>query len=268
MPQSRVKRHTVTQLTQLLLAAVTISTLIVPRSLTAMVPAKPVTVYAAASLTAVLQVLGPRFTAETGVPVTFSFAASSQLARQIESGAPAEVFVSADEAWMDYLEQRHLIQASSRTDVAGNRLVLIAAANSTLSLKISPHFQLLEAIGTGRLSIGDPLSVPIGRYAKAALTSLGVWVQVADHVLPAENARSALMYVERGEAPLGIVYETDAQSARGVRIIGTFPASTHPPIRYPAALTQQASANANRWLHYLQSTDAAHVFQAQGFIAP
>jgi len=157
-----------------------------------------ITVFAAASLTNALQELGDRFTKETSIPVKFSFAASSTLARQIESGAPADVFFSADLEWMDYLQTRNLIQPQSRHDVLGNRLVLIAPADSTITLKIAPYFKLAAALGKGRLATGDPESVPVGRYAQQALTKLGVWKDVQTRLVPADSVRSALAFVDRG----------------------------------------------------------------------
>src|SRR6202051_3369203 len=175
-------------------------------------------VFAAASLTNALQELGDGFTEETSVPVKFSFAASSTLARQIENGAPADVFLSADQEWMDYLQTRNLIRADTRRDVLGNRLVLIAPADSTIKLKIEPRFALAAALGKGRLATGDPDSVPVGRYARAALTKLGVWDSVTERLVRAENVRAALAFVARGEVPLGIVYKTDALVEKGVRV--------------------------------------------------
>jgi molybdate transport system substrate-binding protein len=255
----------------LLSCVVAVLALGVPHSL---VTAKPNTksdaiiVFAAASLSPALQILGPQFTSNTGIVVTLSYAASSQLARQIEAGAPADMFLSADEEWMDYLERRALIQPTTRHDVVGNHLVLVAPSKSHIVLTVSPHFRLAQALGHERLAMGEPLSVPVGRYAKAALISLGVWDQVSDHILPADNARTALMYVEREEAALGIVYGSDAHSSKSARIVATFPDDTHSAIRYPMALTQHAHPNATRWLNYLRGTEARRVFQEQGFTAP
>ena len=224
-----------------------------------------IVVFAAASLTDALQELGTDFGKSTGITVKFSFAASSALARQIESGAPADIFFSADLDWMDYLQERKLIQAESRRDVLGNRLVLIAPAASTVELRIAPGFPLVTALGKGRLATGDPESVPVGRYAKAALKSLGVWSAVAEHVVGAENVRTALVYVERGEAPLGIVYKTDALIDKGVRIVDTFPADSHPPITYPMALTVGGRTVAARFADFLSTPAAVAVFVKYGF---
>lgn len=223
-------------------------------------------VFGAASLTNVLQDLGDAFTKQSSIPVKFSFAASSTLARQIESGAPADVFFSADLDWMDYLQTRNLIQRATRRDVVGNRLVLIAPADSTIALKIEPHFALAAALNGKRLATGDPQSVPAGRYARSALTSLGVWNEVADRIAPADSVRSALAFVDRGEAPLGIVYETDAMIDKKVRIVDVFPATSHDPIVYPIALTIHASPAAAKFLAYLESPAADPAFKAYGFV--
>jgi molybdate transport system substrate-binding protein len=223
-------------------------------------------VFAAASLTDALQQVDGAFSAQTGIAVKASFAASSVLAKQIEAGAPAQVFLSADREWMDYLEQRGRLQSGSRHDLLGNELVLIAPADSALRLKIAPHFALLAALGDGRLASGDPDSVPAGLYARAALTRLGVWAQVADRLVRAENVRAALMYVARGEAPLGIVYQTDARAEGRVRVIDVFPADSHPPITYPLALTAGAGADAARYAAFLTSDAARDVFVGRGFV--
>jgi molybdate transport system substrate-binding protein len=222
-------------------------------------------VFAAASLTDALQALGDGFGKSSGVTVKFSFAASSTLARQIENGAPADIFFSADLEWMDYLQTRKLIQTESRHDVLGNRLVLIAPANSPISLKIEPHFPLAAALGNGRLATGDPDSVPVGRYARAALTTLDVWNSIADKLVRAENVRAALAFVERGEVPLGIVYRSDALVDKGVRIVDVFPLDSHPPITYPIALTLGAKSSAAKFAAYLRTPAAAAVFLKYGF---
>jgi molybdate transport system substrate-binding protein len=225
----------------------------------------PITVFAAASLTNVLQELGDGFTKETSIPVRFSFAASSALARQIENGSPADIFFSADLEWMDYLQTRNLIQSDTRRDVLGNRLVLIAPADSKIKLTIEPHFPLLAALGKGRLATGDPDSVPVGRYAREALTTLGVWEGVADRVVRADSVRSALAFVDRGEAPLGIVYETDALIDKHVRVVDVFPADSHLPIIYPIALTHTANADAARFAAYIRGPAGNVAFKAYGF---
>jgi len=227
--------------------------------------ARAITVFGAASLTNVLQDLGDAFTRETSIPVKFSFAASSTLARQIESGAPADVFFSADLDWMDYLQKRNLIQPQSRHDVVSNRLVLICPADSTIKLKIEANFPLAAALGKHRLATGDPDSVPVGRYAKQALTHLGVWDAVAERIVRADSVRSALAFVDRGEAPLGIVYETDALVDKNVRMVDTFPADSHSPIIYPVALTNSAKPDAAKFVAYLRGPAGDAAFAHYGF---
>ena len=222
-------------------------------------------VFAAASLTNVLGELSPVFEKANGVTVKLSFAASSALARQIESGAAADVFVSADQEWMIYLDDRKLIAPGTRRDLVGNRLVLIAPADSKAALKIEPGFKLAAALGDGRLATGDPDTVPVGKYAKSALTSLGVWQSVEAKIARAENVRAAMMYVARGEAPLGIVYATDALVDSKVRIVDTFPERTHTPITYPAATTRTARAEAQAYVAFLASSEAAATWKKFGF---
>jgi molybdate transport system substrate-binding protein len=224
-----------------------------------------ITVFAAASLTNALQELGDGFTKQTSIPVRFSFAASSTLARQIENGAPADVFLSADLEWMDYLQMRNLIRADTRHDVLGNRLVLIAPADSKTKLKIEPRFPLAAALGTGRLATGDPDSVPVGRYAREALTNLEVWKDVGDRLVRADSVRSALAFVDRAEAPLGIVYETDALIDKRVRVVDVFPAGSHKPIVYPIALTSAAKPDAARFVAYIRGPAGVVAFKAYGF---
>lgn len=225
-------------------------------------------VFAAASLSDVLQEIGAAYTDETKQSLRFSFAASSTLARQIEMGAGAEVFVSADVEWMDYLQKRGHIDASSRSDIAGNRLVLIAPSDSNIELHIEPSFPLGGALSRGRLAIGDPDIVPAGRYARAALTTLGVWNDVAKRLVFADNVRTALAYVARGETPLGIVYATDARVEERIRIVDTFPSTTHPPILYPAAATTGARPASREFLVFLVGAHAQEILRRYGFLAP
>lgn len=226
-----------------------------------------VTVFAAASLTNAMQDLGKAYTEKTGVKVVFSFASSSAIAKQIESGAPADLFISADAEWMDYLQQRSLIDVATRKDILSNRLVLIAPAGSTVQLKIAPGFPLAQALGKdGRLSTGDPDFVPVGRYARSALTNLGVWNDVADRLLRAENVRSAMAFVSRGEAPLGIVYLSDVGVDKKVRIVDTFPTSSHLPIVYPAALVKGAKAGTQEFYAFILTPESRAVFEKFGFI--
>jgi molybdate transport system substrate-binding protein len=222
-------------------------------------------IFGASSLTDVLNEIGPAYTRDTGQPVKFSYAASSVLARQIEASAKADVFMSADTEWMDYLQSRSLIDKSTRKNLLGNRLVLVAPASSTVQLKIAPNFPLAATLGKGRLATGDPDSVPVGRYARSALTSLGVWNDVADHLVRAENVRSALGFISRGEAPLGIVYETDALVDKKVRVVDVFPASSHLPIVYPVAATAGAHAGAGKFVEYLSGPAAGALFKKYGF---
>jgi molybdate transport system substrate-binding protein len=226
----------------------------------------PITVFAAASLTNVLDELGREFTKATGVLVRSSFASSSILARQIEAGAGADVYLSADQDWMDYLDQRGLIQRSTRHNLLSNRLALIAPADSNVTLKIEPGFPLVSVLGTGRLVTGDPDIVPVGRYARSALMSLGVWNGVADRLVRAEDVRTALVIVARGEAPLGIVYETDARVEKRVRLVGLFPEDSHPRIIYPMALTKDAITDAAGFADFLRSDTSRAVFERYGFI--
>jgi molybdate transport system substrate-binding protein len=226
---------------------------------------KAITVFAAASLTNALQDLGDAFTKDTSIPVRFSFAASSALARQIENGSRADMFFSADLEWMDYLQARNLIQPATRHDVLGNQLVLIAPLDSKISLKIEPHFALTAAVGKSRLATGDPDSVPVGRYAHEALANLGVWDEVAPRLVRADSVRSALAFVDRGEAALGIVYATDAMVDKNVRVVGIFPASSHMPIIYPVALTSGARSDAAKFLAYIRGPAGDLAFRHYGF---
>jgi molybdate transport system substrate-binding protein len=223
-------------------------------------------VFAAASLTDVLGELSSSFEQQAGTPVKLSFAASSVLARQIEAGGEADVFVSADPQWMDYLQRRDLIDEPTRRNLAGNRLVLIAPADSRVELRIAPGFPLVAALGEGRLSTGDPDIVPAGRYARAALVSLGLWEELRDRLVRADNVRSAMMFVARGEAPLGIVYATDALIDAKVRVVDTFPETTHAPITYPAAATRGARVGAIAYLNYLASPPAGETWRRFGFV--
>ncbi len=222
-------------------------------------------VFAAASLTNVLGELAPEWEKSSGVSVKLSFAASSVLARQIEAGVKADVFVSADQEWMDYLQSRHLLVPSTRRNLAGNRLVLIAPSDGRIELRIAPRFRLVDALGTGRLATGDPDTVPVGRYARSALTTLGVWDELSDRLVPADNVRSAMVFVARGEVPLGIVYATDAAADPKVRIVDTFPANSHAPITYPAAAIHGSKPQAAEFIIFLASEPARAVWRKFGF---
>lgn len=228
--------------------------------------AADVTVFAAASLKNALDDVNAAWKAEAGKEATISYAASSALAKQIEEGAPADVFISADLPWMAYLTERDLVKTDSVVELLGNRLVLIAPADSGAVLDIGPGFDLLAALGDGRLAMGQVDSVPAGKYGREALTSLGVWDQVEGHVAQAENVRAALALVATGEAPFGIVYETDANSDKSVKVVGVFPEDSHAPIVYPAAVTAEAaSADAGAFMEFLRTEAAAELFQKQGF---
>lgn len=232
---------------------------------------KPVTVFAAAALQDALRALGQAWTARGNAAPRLSFAASSALARQIEQGAPADIFMSADENWMDYLQRRGLIVPATRASPLGNALVLVAPANSTAQATLARGTDLAALLGPqGRMAIGDPAHVPAGRYAQAALDWMGQWQAVAPRLARAENVRAALLLVERGEAPLGIVYATDARVAAGLRVVATFPAESHPPISHPFALTRRAEGNAaaRAFLAFLASAEAAPTWQRFGFGLP
>jgi molybdate transport system substrate-binding protein len=228
-------------------------------------PRREIVVFGAASLTDVLGEIAAGFTRDTGIPVKTSFAASSALARQIESGSRADVFFPADLEWMDYLAARKLIQGATRREVVGNRLVLIAPADSKASVQLAPGLSLTAALAGGRLASGDPDSVPVGKYAHAALTKLGAWQQVEARLIRAENVRAALAYVARGEAALGIVYATDARLESKVRVVDIFPENSHPPIHYPIAATATAGAEGVRFVEYVASAAARPVFVKYGF---
>lgn len=223
--------------------------------------AQPLTVFAAASLKNALDEVATLAT----VRPTVSYAASSALARQIENGAPADVFISADLKWMDYLQDKQLIRGATRRNLLGNRLVLVAPAGSDVSAQIRPGFPLAALLGNGRLALGDPQHVPAGRYAKAALESLGVWNSVSTKLAPAENVRVALALVARNETPLGIVYATDAASEPKVRTVAAFPEGSHPPIVYPVALTAKATDAAAAFVALLASPAARKAFEKHGF---
>lgn len=223
------------------------------------------TVFAAASLKNVMDEQGAAFQRAGGPPVRFSYAASSAIARQIEQGAPADVFISADSDWMTYVEQRRLVRAGTRRDLLSNRLALIAPKASKARLAVARDMPLARALGAGRLAMAAP-EVPAGKYGRAALADLGVWKSVEGKVVSAENVRAALAYVSRGEAPLGIVYDTDARADPGVRIVGLFPAASHPRIVYPAAVMAGSKNPATgRFMAYLATPAARAIFQKHGF---
>jgi molybdate transport system substrate-binding protein len=227
---------------------------------------KTITVFAAASMKNALDDIDAAYTARTGVKVTVSYAASSALAKQIEQGAPADVFISADTDWMDYGSQKKVIADGTRVNLLGNKLVLIAPKDSKLAqVPIGPGFDLAALAGDGRIATGDVAAVPVGKYAKAALEKLGSWDKAAPKFAMAESVRAALALVARGEAALGIVYETDAKVEPGVKIVGAFPADSHPPIIYPVAATSSAKGDPSDYLAFLRSAQAKAIFEKYGF---
>jgi len=224
------------------------------------------TVFAAASLKNALDDVAADFAKAAGIRLTASYAASSALAKQIEQGAPADVFASADIDWMDYAQQKKLIKGDTRVNLLGNRLVLIAPKTSRRAdVAIAPGFDLAALADDGHIVTGDVRAVPVGRYAKAALEKLGAWTTAATKMAMTENVRAALALVARGEAPLGIVYATDARVEPAVKIIGTFPADSHPPILYPFAATATAKPQVARYLSFVRSPAARSIFERYGF---
>ena len=227
---------------------------------------KSILVFAAASMKNALDDVNDAYSKQSGVNVVASYAASSALMKQIEQSAPADVFLSADVDWMDYGAKRNLIKPDTRFDLLGNRLVLIAPKDSkTGDVAIIPRFNLAALAGDGRIAVGDVRAVPAGLYAKAALEKLDVWAAVEPKLAMAENVRAALVLVARGEAPFGIVYETDAKVDASVKIVGIFPEDTHPPIVYPVALTANAKPDAVAYLAFLRTPAAKAVFERYGF---
>lgn len=225
-----------------------------------------VTVFAAASLKNALDSVNAAWKADAGKEATISYESSGTLAKQIEAAAPADIFVSADLKWMKYLSDKNLTKPDTEVKLLGNRIVLVAPADSKAEITIAKGFDLAGLLGDGKLAMGDVKSVPAGTYGKAALESLDVWASVENKVAQAENVRAALKLVATGEAALGIVYATDAHAEKGVKVIGTFPEDSHQPIVYPAAITAESkSADAEAFLKYMQSAKAKELFEAQGF---
>ena len=225
-----------------------------------------IVIFAAASLKNALDAINKQWQKEMGKKATISYASSPALAKQIEQGAPAQIFIFADVDWMDYLAQKNLIKPETRSNLLGNRIVLIAPKDKAQSIEVKPGFDLAKVLGEGRLSMANVHTVPAGKYGKAALEKLGVWTSVSSKLAQAENVRAALLFVSRGEAPAGIVYQTDAASDSNVKIIGMFPEDTHPPIIYPIALTANAThPDAAAFLAYVRSDKAKPLFEAQGF---
>jgi molybdate transport system substrate-binding protein len=227
---------------------------------------KDTLVFAAASLKNALDDIAAQWRRQTGKKIAISYAASNNLIKQIEQGAPADIFFSADTDWMDYGQQKKLIKPETRTNLLGNRIVLIAPKDSTASVDIKPGFDLAAALKGGRLAMGSVDAVPAGKYGKAALEKLGAWNGVKDKIAQAESVRAALLFVARGEAPLGIVYQTDAASDPAVKIVGTFADDAHPPIIYPVAETRDAAnPDASAFLNFIKSPAARPAFEKQGF---
>ena len=227
---------------------------------------KSLTVFAAASMKNALDDIDAAYTAKTGVKVAASNAASSTLAKQIEQGAPADIFLSADTDWMDYATGKKDIDESTRVNLLGNSIVLIAPKDSKIDhVTIGPGFDLSKLAGDGKIATGDVKAVPVGKYAKAALEKLGAWQAAEPKFAMADSVRAALTLVARGEATLGIVYSTDAKVEPGVKIVGTFPADSHPAIIYPVAATATAKAEAGDYLAFLRSSAAKTVLEKYGF---
>jgi molybdate transport system substrate-binding protein len=229
--------------------------------------AQALTVFAAASLTDALKDVAALWVKQGHPPLRLSFGASSTLARQIEEGAPVNLFASADEKWMDFLAEKDQLAPGTRRDLLGNDLVLVVPANMPQHVTIGPGFNLLGLLGqSGRVATGDPAHVPVGIYAEQALKKLGIWDTVAPRVARADDVRSALLLVERGEAPAGIVYATDAAVSKAVMIAGTFPDSSHDPITYPFAITKSGDTPETRALMtFLQGPQARAVFTQRDF---
>ncbi len=228
----------------------------------------PVTVFAAASTAGAVAAVAKEFEISAKETVRGVFAASSILARQIAQGAPADIYLSANSAWMDELEAKNHLQAGSRVDLLGNSLVLIAPLDRAFEISIAPGFALAKALGGGRLAMGDPNHVPAGMYAKAALKRLGVWDSLSAKLAFANDARAALALVERGDAAAGIVYASDARAGSGVRLVAAFPPEPRRPIVYPLAMVRGRSAAAGAFYRYLQGAAAGAVFRAHGFTHP
>lgn len=223
-------------------------------------------VLAAASLQESLSAVAEAWARHGHPRPVISFAASSALARQIEAGAPADLFLSADEDWMDYLDRRYLLRRGSRVSLLSNAIVLIGPAASRTRLTATRGFPLARALGGGRLAMADPDSVPAGKYARQSLTALGVWTQVHDRIARAENVRAALALVARAEAPLGIVFATDARANRAVRVLTTFPPNSHAPISYPVArLAKAANPEGESFRQFLLGGEAKAIFRQYGF---
>jgi molybdate transport system substrate-binding protein len=248
----------------LIVAAVALAA---PWNVAAHAQSRDLLVFGAASLKNALDDADAQYQRDAGHKIVVSYGASSALAKQIENGAPADIFISADLDWMDYVAEHKLIKPETRFNLLGNKLVLIAPADSRINLTIGPNFPLAQALGNDRLAMAEPSAVPAGKYGKAALEALGVWASVAGKIAPAQDVRATMLLVSRGEAPLGIVYQTDAAADKGVKIVGAFPESTHPPIIYPLAVTTASThPGAAAYIGFLKSPAAKPAFEKQGFV--
>jgi molybdate transport system substrate-binding protein len=269
-PASRASKRSGTRIrSALLLCAALLALIYAGAAPPARAEGPDVLVFAAASLKTALDEINAQWHERTGKRTAISYAASSALAKQIEQGAPADLFISADEDWMDYLAERKLIRLETRSDLVGNRLVLISSKGTDLQVNIAPGFPLLSLLGQGRLAMANTEAVPAGKYGRAALEALGVWESVKGRIAQAENVRAALLMVSRGEAPLGIVYESDAVSDPNVARLGTFPENTHPRIAYPIAVTAGSTKPAAyAFVDMLKTPEARAIFEKQGFTTP
>jgi molybdate transport system substrate-binding protein len=266
MERHMLKRHKLNRRDAIAITGIVISALAAGAPPAALAQDRSITVFAAASMKNAVDDINAAFTQATGIKVVASYAASSALMKQIEGGAPADVFASADLEWMDYGSQNKLIKDDTRVNLLGNRLVLIAPNDSRIDdVTIGPGFDLARLAGDGRIVTGDVRAVPVGKYAKAALEKLGAWAAAERKFAMVDNVRVALTLVARGEAVLGIVYETDAKAEPKVKIVGRFPPDSHPPIVYPVALTATAKPAAARYLALLRSQAAKTVFETHGF---
>jgi len=254
-------------LRRVFLAAAAISVAVLSRPVLAQ---EGPTVFAAASMTDALKAVGELWVAKGNPAIRFNFASSSTLARQMEQGGEPEVFVSADEPWMDWVQERNLIVTATRVSPIGNALVLIAPKDSTAQVTLAKGVDLLPLLGAdGRIAVGDPGHVPVGKYAQAALTSLGIWDTLSPRLARADNVRAGMLLVERGEAPLGIVYATDAAIAPGVRVVARFPEGSHPPVTYPFAIgAKKDGPQARALFAFLTGPEALEVYRRFGFTAP
>ncbi|WP_051958072.1 molybdate ABC transporter substrate-binding protein [Desulfobacter vibrioformis] len=232
----------------------------------ALAQAESIRIFAAASTTNAVGDIINAYTAETGKAVVPSFASSSTLAKQIDQGAPADMYLSANPKWMDFIEGKDLVEPGTRTNLLGNRITLIQPLSGELDIEISKDMDLAGILGDDKLAMGDPDHVPAGIYGRKALESLGLWESVSPKVARAKDVRAALALVERAEAPLGIVYATDAAISKKIKVVAVFPEHTHPPIIYPACIIKgKANDDAKAFFEFLKSPKAAEIFKTYGF---